>query len=176
MSNSQDNIVLNSSNNSYVVLSDSWNLLARSNHDGPLRVLFSIVGSCITEKLQNLDVCWHLKCYKSFTHKMTVNTAKGKFVNLKDIEDESCKSAPIEDTSESDQQTPHFTRSNAPIYEKVIISSVTYRVRSSISFDISHMTPPVQHWDQLWNCNDWTEGIIDSHFRCWELICHSISS
>ena len=91
---------------------------ARSNHDGPLRVLFSIVGSCITEKLQNLDVCWRLKWYKSFTHKKMVNTAEGKFANLKDIEGERCKSESIEDTSESDQQTPHFTRSNVPIYDK----------------------------------------------------------
>ena len=38
---------------------------------------------------------------------------------------------------------------------KVIVSSVTYRIRSPISIDISHMTPSVQHWDQLWNLPEW---------------------
>ena len=95
MSNCQDNIVLSPSNNSYVILLDSLTPLARSNHDGSLRVLFTIDGSCTAEKLQNLDVRWHLKCHKSFTHKKTVDTEESKFSNLMYIEGESCKSAPI---------------------------------------------------------------------------------
>ena len=83
-----------------------------------LHVLFTIGGSCTTEKLQNLDVRWHLKSYKLFKYNKTVDTAEGKFANLMDIEGESFKSIPIEDISESSQQTPQFTHSNAPIYDK----------------------------------------------------------
>ena len=93
MSNSQDDIILNPSNKSYIVLSDSLIRLARSNHNGAVRVLFPIGGICTTEKLQNLDVLWHLKCYKSLKHKQMVDIAEGKFANLMNIEGESCKSA-----------------------------------------------------------------------------------
>ena len=53
MSNSQDDIVLNPSSYSYVVVSDSLTRLSRSNHDGALRVLFPIGGSCTTESCIN---------------------------------------------------------------------------------------------------------------------------
>ena len=151
MSNSQDDIVLNPSNNSYVVLWDSLTRLTRSNHDCALRVLFPIGGRCTTEKLQNLDVRWHLKCYKSFTHKKTVNTAEGRFANLMELEE---KAANLHLLRTHQRVLNKLLTSLAAMLQfvtNVMVSSVTYRVRSPISFEISHMTSPGQHWHQLWN-------------------------
>ena len=141
-SSNQNDFVVNPSNNSYIVLSDSLTRLASINHDGALRVLFSIGGSCTSEKLQSLDVRWHLKCYKSFTHKKTVATAEGKFSSCMEIEDDSCRPTPSDDTSDSLPQIPHFTRSNAPHYDKGhcffcdLPGNITNRLRH-ISYDSS---------------------------------------
>ena len=55
-SNRQDYIVHNPSDNSYVVLAECLTRLAGSEHDGALRILHQMVGSCTTDKLHVLQL------------------------------------------------------------------------------------------------------------------------
>ena len=51
-------------------------------------------------------------------NKKTLGTAEGKFAHDTQMEHDDCEPIPSQSTSDSLQQTAHFTRSNAPVYDK----------------------------------------------------------
>ena len=58
-SNRHDDIDHKPSDHSYVVLSECLTRLPGSEHEGALRILHQMGGSCTTDKLDDLQLRWH---------------------------------------------------------------------------------------------------------------------
>ena len=93
-----------------ILLSQALNTLLHCESTGTL-VVPSVIGvNCTEQLLKELDVRWHLSCYKRYTLKKTLESEQKRF--------EEQTQSPMPEDQPSSSSKDYFTRSNSTIYRK----------------------------------------------------------
>ena len=103
-----EKLVLNPSTQSCDTLSQALNTLLHCESTGTLLVPSVIGVNCTEQVLQELDVRWHLPCYKRYTLKKTLESEQKRF--------EEQTQPPTSEDQPSSSSKEYFTRSNSTIY------------------------------------------------------------